>query len=378
MKIAQVTQHYLPIVGGQEVYIDNLNRVFRDAGWEAEVFQPSRSIQRSDVVNVRRIPKIGRLISGSEPYVFNFFLRLGHLRRLDTADIIISHYAFHAPPLRRLAKKTIILSHGVEWHLENMTWDDREHERRARAYFDEFPHVVNDTHYLRHLGFEAPPATGFFTEVAPGKWFIPNCVNTSVFTRTTGLPELTARPSILVPRQVCEDRGIHLAIEAFKNILYVHPEFTLHILGKIRPGEYIERCKELAKKLGVSKRVVFQDHISNGTMADYYSSTCLTLIPTIRREGTSLSALESMACGTPTVSTNVAGLRDLPTIQCNADADSVATAVVETLERREEIAAAQTAAVQRDFNIVNWGEAWRRVIQSVSSDGGNPLRRSCA
>ena len=368
MKIAQVSQHYLPIVGGQEVYIDNLNRVFRQAGWEPEVFQPSRGMLRPDVVNVPRIPKIGGLISGSEPYVFNFFLRFGYLRRLDAADVIISHYAFHAIPLRRLAKKTIILSHGVEWHLENMTWDDREHERRARACINDFTHVVNDTHYLRHLGIDAPPAQGLFTEVSPGKWFIPNCVDTSLFTRTPGLPELKARPSILVPRQVCEDRGIHLAIEAFRRILDARPEYTLHLLGKIRPGEYIERCRALVKRLGLSERVVFQDHVSNGTMADYYSSSCLTLIPTIRREGTSLSALESMACGTATVSTNVAGLRDLPTVQCNPDADSVARAVLETLDRREEVASVQLAAVQRDFNILNWGTAWCRVINAVSHD----------
>ena len=249
-----------------------------------------------------------------------------------------------------------------------MTWDDREHERRARACINDFTHVVNDTHYLRHLGIDAPPAQGLFTEVSPGKWFIPNCVDTSLFTRTPGLPELKARPSILVPRQVCEDRGIHLAIEAFRRILDARPEYTLHLLGKIRPGEYIERCRALVKRLGLSERVVFQDHVSNGTMADYYSSSCLTLIPTIRREGTSLSALESMACGTATVSTNVAGLRDLPTVQCNPDADSVARAVLETLDRREEVASVQLAAVQRDFNILNWGTAWCRVINAVSHD----------
>lgn len=366
MKIAHVTQHFLPIVGGQEVYIDNLNSVFQQAGWDTKVFQPSRGIRRSDVVNVPRIPKIGGVIPGSEPYIFNFFLRFGHLRQLDKSDVIISHYAFHAMPLRGLAKKTIILSHGVEWHLENMTWDDREHERRARACINDFVHVVNDTHYLRHLGIEAPPAQGFFTEIAPGKWFIPNCVDTSRFARTAGLPELKERPTILVPRQVCEDRGIHLAIEAFRKILDARPDYTLHILGRIRPGEYIERCRGLVKKLSLSDRVIFQDHVSNGTMSDYYSSSHLTLIPTIRREGTSLSALESMSCGTATVSTNVAGLRDLPCVQCDPDADSVAKSVIETLYDREKIGDAQSMTVRQSFSFVNWADAWCRVIRQVA------------
>lgn len=366
MKIAQVTQHYLPIVGGQEVYIDNLNGVFRKAGWQTRVFQPARSIRRPDVVNVFRLPKAGAVIRGCEPYLFNFFLRLGHLRQLDEADVIISHYAFHALPLRSLAHKTIVLSHGVEWHLEEMSWDDREHERRARACFDDFVHVVNDTHYLRHLGLEVEPGQGLFGEVAPGKWFIPNCVDTERFSRTAGLPELLARPSLLVPRQICEDRGIHLAIEAFRHILDARPELTLHLLGKIRPGPYIERCRALVQRLGLTDRVVFQDHVGNATMADYYSSSLLTLIPTLRREGTSLSALESMACGTATICTNVAGLRDLPAVHCAPDAPSLARAVLETLPERERIGAEQAAVVRRDFNLENWGQAWCRVLRSVA------------
>ena len=366
MKIAQVTQHYLPVVGGQEVYIENLNRIFSEAGWKTEIFQPSRDIRSPNVVNVFRIPKIGGIITGAEPYVFNFFLRMGHLRQLNEADVIISHYAFHAIPLRSLAHKTIVLSHGVEWHLENMTWDDRAHERRARACFNEFVHVVNDTHYLRHLGLDIPPARGFFTEVAPGKWFIPNCVDTTRFSRTEGLPDLLARPSILVPRQICEDRGILLAIEAFRHILDSHPNLTLHLLGKIRPGKYIESCRRLVQQLGLSDNVVFQDHVSNGTMADYYSSSLLTLIPTLRREGTSLSALESMACGTATVSTNVAGLRDLPTVQSEPEAEQLARAVLETLSQRERIGAEQAESVRRNFNMANWSEAWCRVIRSVA------------
>lgn len=367
MKIAQVTQHYLPMFGGQEVYVDNLRKVFLAAGWENRVFQPSRGVHRSDVTNVLRVPKVGRLIHGIEPYLFNLFLRLGPLGQLSEADVIISHYAFHAPPLARLAEKTIVLSHGVEWHLEEMTWDDREHERRARWAFYRFTHVVNDTHYLRHLGIEAPPAAGFFAEVAPGKWFIPNCVDLEAFRRTEGLPELHARPRVLVPRQVVEDRGIHLAIEAFHSIAKAEPDLVLHVLGKIRPGPYIRKCRDLVQRLGLTDKVIFQDHVQNGTMADYYSSSAITLIPTLRREGTSLSALESMACGTATVSTNVAGLRDLPTIQCDPTAEAVAEATLRALADRESIARVQLEQVRSTFNIQNWAAAWKRVVERVSN-----------
>ena len=366
MKIAQVSQHYLPIVGGQEVYIDNLNLTFRAAGWKTKVYQPNRGVHREDVETVPRIPGLGRFIYGADAFVFDLFLYLTQRGRLAEADVIIAHYAFSAWPLRRFAQHTIVLSHGIEWYLENQMFSDRLHERVARSCLQEFPHVVNDTHYLRHFGYDARPATGFFTEVAPRKWFIPNCVDTAFFQRNEGLPELKARKVILVPRQVVADRGIDLAIRAFKLLADEDHDLALHVLGKIRHDSYPQLCFDLVKKLCLQKRVVFQDHIENGRMADYYSSALVTVIPTLRREGTSLSALESMACGTATVSTNVAGLRDLPTIQCNPEATALAQVIRKTLTDRDRIGAEQAAKVRETFNIERWKATWRQVIEAVA------------
>ena len=102
-------------------------------------------------------------------------------------------------------------------------------------------------------------------------------------------------------------------------------------------------------------------------MPDYYSSALVTLIPTLRREGTSLSALESMACGIATVSTNVAGLADLPTVQCEPNETAVAQALQDTLRKRTEIGLSQQATVRRIFNIENWAHAWLEVIRSVAA-----------
>lgn len=366
MKVAQVSQHYLPMIGGQEVYIDNLVGVFREAGIESQVFQPDRGVRRADIITVPRVPGLGRIIDGSEPYVFNLLLGLTQLNRLAEADVVIAHYAFSAWALGRLAKKTIILSHGVDWHTEGMTWDDKVHEHVARARLQGWPHVVNDTHYLRHFGFDVPPATGFFTEVVPNKWFIPNCVDTRYFAPNKGLPELRSRAILLVPRQVTPDRGIHLAIEAFRPVWEMNPELTLLVLGKIRLGPYYRSCVELARRLGIEKQVVFQDNVENSRMPDYFSSSLLTIIPTLRREGTSLSALESMACGTATVSTNVAGLADLPTVQCDPTPTALATAINATLGDRERIGAQQRTTVSQQFNIEKWAEAWLRVVRTIA------------
>jgi glycosyltransferase involved in cell wall biosynthesis len=210
------------------------------------------------------------------------------------------------------------------------------------------------------------PATGFFTEVAPGKWFIPNCVDTERFRATDGIAELKARNVILVPRQIVEDRGIDLAIRACKHLHEKHPDVQMLIVGKRHPGAYYHLCQDLVRKYELQHVVQFQDLIPHHEIAAYYSSALLTLIPTLRREGTSLSALESMSCGTPTVSTNVAGLRDLPTLQSDPEEVALASAMDEAIRRRPELAASQSATVRTTFHLGNWAAAWLQAIAQVA------------
>ena len=367
MNVAQISENYRPIIGGQEIYIENLQRVLAEAGIQGKVYQPDRGVQADDNVCLPRLRGIPWLISGSEPYLFNFFLRLTQMKRLAAADVIIAHYAFSAWALKRFAHKTIVLSHGVEWHLENMTWNDRVHERMARGCLEKFTHVVNDTHYLRHLGYDVPAAKGFFTELSPGKWFIPNCVDTLRLQATAGLPSLKQRQIILVPRQLTPDRGIDLAIKSFRLLADENKDLTLCLLGKKRSSNYLNYILQLIKNLGLGDRVFFEPGVENKRMPDYYSSALVTLIPTLRREGTSLSALESMSCGVATVSTNVAGLADLPTVQCDPNETAVAQALKDTLRKRTEIGIRQQETVRQIFNLGNWSQAWLQVIRAVAA-----------
>jgi len=366
MKIAHLSHCYKPIIGGQEVYISNLQKVISSAGMEGVVYQPNKGVVDADVKPVFRTRVIPRFINGAEAHLFDFFLNLQYAKEIAEYDVIISHYALHAWRQRKHAAKTIVLSHGVEWHLENQTWDDKKRAEAARKCFDLFPHVVNDTHYLRHHGLDIAPGENCFQEVAPNKWFIPNCVDGEKFSQGEGHPSLAGRNVILVPRQLVADRGIDLAVEAFKLVSEKDDTLEMCLLGKRRPGAYIDSIDQLILDLELSDKVFFQEGVPNDEMPAWYNGAILTVIPTLRREGTSLSALESMSCGTATVSTNVAGLADLPTVQCDPNPDALAQAIMETLANREQIAAQQQKKVHDVFNMRNWSEAWLKVIKKVA------------
>jgi len=369
LTIGQVTYNYLPIIGGQEIYIKKLIEVLASNSISSHIFQPNKlSINKVDpnVTRVFYLPLIGKIIKEWNWYLFNLFLFF-YKKKIASCNLIITHYAFHSLPVWNLKDRVIVLSHGIEWNIDKQTINDRIHEFIAKKAFDRFTIVANDTHYFRHLGLDISPAKGFFTEVASGKWFIPNCVDHLIFKKTQGIDELKSKKIILVPRQITEDRGIDLAIHAFSIFQKQNPGFHLYIVGGPLSGKYYKYCKNLINSIEINDKVIFAGPIAYESMPDIYSSSVMTLIPTLRREGTSLSALESMACGTPTISTNVAGLQDLPTVKANADPIDLANKMTYCLSNHSAISNQQYYDVISTFNIKNWNSAWLRVITSLLS-----------
>jgi glycosyltransferase involved in cell wall biosynthesis len=369
MNIAHVSAHYRPIIGGQEVYINNLIEVCGKAGHESMVYQLNRGQKADDAVCLPRLPYVARFIPGIDRKWLNYMISALKPKALFDSDVIIAHYAFHAPPLMSVRGKTIVLSHGVEWRVNNQTPYDQACEANAKRCLDQFVHVVNDTHYLRQLGLDVPPATGFFTEVAPRVWFIPNCVDTEHFIPGPGLEEYEGREIILVPRQMVEARGIHLAIAAFTLIAKEFPQIEMCLLGKRHKAAspYIARLDRMIAEAGLQDRIHFRDPVANKDMPAWFNSAKLALVPTLEKEGTSLSAIESMSCGVATVSTNVAGLADLPTVQCDPDAKAMAEALRATLNEAGRIGSEQRRIVQDTFNMENWSKGWMKTISSISS-----------
>jgi glycosyltransferase involved in cell wall biosynthesis len=75
-------------------------------------------------------------------------------------------------------------------------------------------------------------------------------------------------------------------------------------------GPMRSRLESLAGKLGVRSRVAFLGNVRPDELAPLYSNADLLVVPSVS-EGTPLVAFEAMACGTPVLSSRVAGLPEL-------------------------------------------------------------------
>jgi glycosyltransferase involved in cell wall biosynthesis len=120
---------------------------------------------------------------------------------------------------------------------------------------------------------------------------------------------------ILGPRQGVEllhvgstiDRKrIDVLLEVFAAIRRTQPDARLVRVG----GPFTGAQRALARDLGVADAIAVVPFVDRGTLSAIYRRAALTLLPS-EREGFGLPLVESLACGTPMVASDIPVLREL-------------------------------------------------------------------
>ena len=96
-----------------------------------------------------------------------------------------------------------------------------------------------------------------------------------------------------------ERKRVDLTLEALKLL----PGWTLVLVGE---GPEEPRLQTLASQLGLTSRVIFSGQKPHADLSDLYSGADISVLAS-SREGWANVLLESMACGTPVVASNIPG-----------------------------------------------------------------------
>ena len=131
--------------------------------------------------------------------------------------------------------------------------------------------------------------------------FLP--VDRKIAREKTGLP--LAGCILLSVGRLDKGKGHHFVIEALKQ----SPGTILVIIGS---GVERERLQQLASQLGVENRVKFAGQVPNEQLKYWYSAAD-ALVLFSEREGWANVLLESMACGTPVISSQIPGTIEVVT-----------------------------------------------------------------
>jgi len=141
----------------------------------------------------------------------------------------------------------------------------------------------------------------------------------------------------LIPR-----KGFQFLIPAFAKIASHFPKAKLYILGE---GDYRQKLEAMTDELGVADRVFLPGNIPNDGLRQWFGAAQISCLVS-SREGWPNVLLESMACGTPVVATNVWGAPEVIVspdlgVLVEQDVDSIAAALKQALQKswhRPEIA----------------------------------------
>jgi glycosyltransferase involved in cell wall biosynthesis len=102
-----------------------------------------------------------------------------------------------------------------------------------------------------------------------------------------------------------EFKGLLYLFDAMRTVAAKYPCAKLLIIGDGDARGYYE---SLAVDYGVEKFVEFTGHIRQEDLKEYYSRAAVFVLPSTDTEGFGNVLLEAMACGTPVVTTEVAGM----------------------------------------------------------------------
>lgn len=114
------------------------------------------------------------------------------------------------------------------------------------------------------------------------------------------------QPTITYFGRLKRYKSIDHLLYAFQIVKKQIPDAQIYIIGR---GDYEQKLKVIAQKLGIFDSVVFWGYVDEKTKIELLSkSHCV--VNTSIKEGWGITNLESNACGTLVISANVPGLRD--------------------------------------------------------------------
>jgi len=113
---------------------------------------------------------------------------------------------------------------------------------------------------------------------------------------------------LLTLGRITPGKGQQVAIDSLRILREQKYNLKMMVVGD---GEHLKNLKTKAKKAGLGIDIIFTEFVDNKETVNYYNCADIFLNPTITAEGSSLVLLEAMACGKPTISSNIGGIKSI-------------------------------------------------------------------
>lgn len=341
------------IFGGAERYLVDLVQLIKEMGYYPRVYQAGNHkwTRMYDQIEFRSLPSFR-----SE---YDTFPELNTNFHNVTKD---SHYRLYFSLnmcYPQADPQSIAISHGVWWDSESKAYyRSPEWMRRLEASLNAPKWIVSvDTNTINWV-------RAVFPWMVQKMQYIPNYVDTQLFKPE---PKEGHMFTVLYPRSLVGARGLKETQYAAGVLLPRYHDMEFYFVGRGAPGD-----EEIMEQWANGSTRVRYEWFDMKDMPRAYRQSDVVLIPSKYSEGTSLSALEALACGKLVIAGCTGGLTDLILDEYNGFLISVSTeAIVEKVEeiyRHKEYMrgimknARETAL---SFSKERWRAQWQKLIEEV-------------
>ena len=240
---------------------------------------------------------------------------LGHSLRITrralplirAADLVHVHSnglltEFGAQLAAWLRKPTVLTLYGTEvWHYRPRPVDLFARAYRQAAHVTFYSRGLLDR--AEELGLKWRDASVIYPPVASAFDFHDDQGRVAA-RRALGL---TQRHVLLNVKRLHPLAGQRYLIEAMPKVLRTYPDTRLIVCGS---GPLLEELQQRAAVAGVAAHVVFPGQLDNDAIATYCAAADVFVLPSLL-EACPTVALEALACGTPVISADNPGGREL-------------------------------------------------------------------
>ena len=352
MKILLVLTYYHPHVSGLTIYVKRLAAALARRGHTVTVLTSryDASLPAEEVIDgvrVVRVPVWFRVSKGvimpSFPFRTWKFIRqhdvvsvhlpqfeaslLGLLGRLAGKPVILTYHCDLQLPtgwFNRIVDKVVFVSNYVAGQLA----------QAAVAYTQDFAeHSHFLSRFLNKVRVIPPPV------IMPA----PDPAEVEVFCAEH---DLAGRQVVGMAARLATEKGVEVLIEAMPRLLAAYPRLKVLFAGQYENvmGEeaYYRRLMPSIEQLG-PEHWEFLGILNQAQMPPFYAACDVLIVPSLNStESFGLVQVEAMLCGTPSIASNLPGVRQPPlmtgmgAVTPIGDADALAEAILRILENPDD------------------------------------------
>ncbi len=342
MKIGILSYRSHPYSGGQGIYVRHLSKALQKLGHEVTVLSGPPYPNLDASIQLEKIPSLDlfesedrikefkfrflfspidlyewiNVMTGGFPEPYTFGKRvLKHLQESQQVfDVILDNQSLCSSlldiqkfyPLAVTIHHPITKDHKLE--MENASnWKERLSSRRWHNFLPMQKKVAPKLKKIICVSKSSMQDTIQELQVKPEKLeVILNGIDVDTFKPDKNMKIIENRIVTTASADI-PLKGLRYLIDALPKVLEDFPKTHLIVIGK-SPNE--SKIRKLIEDLDLNEKVIFKSNLSEEEIVDIYHTSQIAVIPSLY-EGFGFGAGEAMACGTPLISTDSGGLKDV-------------------------------------------------------------------